>query len=90
MLWPPPRTAMVRWVAAREADGCDHVGGARAADDEGRPAAVVRAVPDPRRLRVAVVVRGQDLSLDGLAQLLDRCFPEYRGNGLAHVVFLSR
>ena len=73
-------------VAAREADRGDHVGRAGAPDDERGTAAVVRAVPDPARLRVPLVARGQDLPPHGLAQLLNRCFPEDRGDGLAHVL----
>ena len=65
-LWPPPRTAIVQVVAAREADRRDHVGGAGAADDQRRPAAVVRAVPDPARFGVAVVARSDDLSREPL------------------------
>ncbi len=73
-------------VAACEADGCDHVGCAGAADDQRRPVAVVRAVPDPAGLRVAGVGRGDDLSPNGLAQLLDGRLAEHWSNGLAHVV----
>ena len=62
MLWPPPRTAIVEVVAAREADGGDHVGGAGAADDERGPPAVVRAVPDPARLGVAASSAGVTIS----------------------------
>jgi len=71
--------------AAREADRRDHIRGARAADDEGRPVCVVRAVPDPARLGVAVIGRGQDFSPNGVPQLLNCCFPEHRGDRVAHV-----
>ena len=69
-------------VAAREADRGDHVGRAGAPDDERGPPAVVGAVPDPARLVVALGARGEDLSADGLPQLLDRRFPENGGDGV--------
>ncbi len=61
MLWPPPRTAIVKAVAAREADSRDHIGSAGAADDERRRVAVMRTVPDPGRVGIPVVGRGHDL-----------------------------
>src|SRR5207248_9043868 len=74
-------------VAAREADGRDHVRGARAADDEGRRVAVVRAVPDPAGLGVAVVAGREDLTADALPQLLDGRFAEHWCEGLTHLRF---
>src|SRR5947209_15253898 len=41
-------------VAAREPDRRDDIGGAATPNYEGRRAAVMRAIPDPGRLRVAV------------------------------------
>src|SRR6266508_886797 len=72
-------------VAAREPYRADHVGRALAADDERRPAAVVRTVPDPPRLRVTIVFRRHDLSLHGRTAFLNCCFPENRDDRLAHL-----
>ena len=72
-------------VAAREADGRDHVGRTGAADDKRGSAMVVVAVPDAAGLGVALVVGRDDLAAHGLSQLPDRRFPENRGDGLTHV-----
>src|SRR5213079_3222179 len=71
-------------VAAREPHRGDHVCRPGAARDERGPAAVVRTVPDTRGLDVPVVSRRQDLPANGFTQLLDCCFPEDRGDCLAH------
>src|SRR5450755_2476565 len=57
-------------VAAREIDRGDHVGRSRAPDHKCRAAAVVGAIPDPARLRVAGVVRRDDLSSHRAAQVV--------------------
>src|SRR5205823_2357716 len=71
-------------VAAGESDRCDHVRGIGAAHHEGGRASVEVAVPGSPSLGVAAVVRRDDLSLNCLAQLLDRRLAEYRCNLLTH------
>ena len=85
MLWPPPRTAIGRPLLRAKPTAAITSAAPVHADDESRPAAVVRAVPDPARLGVGVIVRGHDPSPHGVPQLLKCCFPEYWGEGMAHV-----
>ena len=73
-------------VAAREADGRDHVRRAGAADDQRRAPAVVCPVPDPARLRIPIVGRGQDLASGGIPQLLHGGFAEHGSKRFRHVV----
>ena len=85
-LWPPPRTAIVRsLLRAKPTAAITSAAPVQRTISAGR-AAVVHAVPDPARLGVPVVRRGQDLPADRLAQLLDRRLPENRGDCLAHVL----
>ena len=86
MLCPPPRTATVRSLLRAKPTAAIDVGRAGTADDQRRAPAVVHAVPDPGRLGVPVVLGGDDLAAHGLAQLLDRRFPENRCECLAHVL----
>ena len=83
-LWPPPRTAMARSllrakpIAAVTSAAPVH----RTMSAGRRPSCApfqMRA-----RVRVPLVVGGQDLSPYRLPQFLNRCFPEDRGDGLAH------
>src|SRR5206468_9151057 len=57
-------------VLAREADGLDDVSGVRRPNDELRLA--VGAAPDRARLVVSHVVGGDDLSVHGCTQVVDR------------------
>ena len=72
-------------VAAREADGRDHVGDAGAAHDE-CGTALVCSVPDPRGLLIAGVARRHDLAVDRLAQFLHCCLSERPRTDGGHLV----
>ena len=57
MLWPPPRTAIGRPLLRAKPTAAITSAAPAQRHDEGRPAVLMRAVPDPARLRVAVVAR---------------------------------
>ena len=61
-LWPPPRTAIVRSLLRAKPTAAITSAAPVQRDDERRGVPVVRAVPDPGRLRVAVIGRGHDFS----------------------------
>ena len=69
-LWPPPRTATVEAVLAREVHGRHHVTGVRRTDDRRRPPVDHGVVDDPR-LVVAVIVGSDDLPTDQRTQIVD-------------------